>query len=343
MIKLIHNEADLQVDVTGAIGADWFGDGNTRDTVFAQIKDANASNITVNVHSLGGDITEGLAIYDLLKEQSARVTTKIVGATASAGTVIAMAGDSVEITENSKFLIHNAWTMTAGNAEDHKQTAVDLEKWDNNIVAVYRKKTGKPENEIRDLMAQEMWIDADEAQSWGFIDKVIKTTNKVENYAKYSEILNISDMNKEVLTILGVEKETEALTAVQTLINKVEASKATLDKLDEVVAENEILKEQLKVENDAKIKGIVDAAEKEGKIKAEQKEMYLNLLQNDYKNAKGILDSIEPAKTMRSMKAEKKSEPEKKDYHWYMKNDAMELLRIQKEEPEKFNEIVNTK
>lgn len=175
---------DTHVEIFGDIGESFFGEGNTFDTVKAQLEGVKGRKINVKISSLGGDALEGLAIYDLFKSLKQKVTAEIVGATASAGTIIALGADEVKITENSLFLIHNAWTVAMGNADDLRKTAEGLETVDNRLVNIYEKKTGKSESEIRDLMSQDKWIDANEAKEFGLVDSIIEPIKAAASVVK---------------------------------------------------------------------------------------------------------------------------------------------------------------
>lgn len=162
-----------EIDIFGDIGENWFGDGHTMQSVKDQIRDIKG-NIVVNLSSLGGSVNDGLAIHDILKSHNGDVKVKIIGATASSGTVVAMSGSSVEMSENALFLVHNAWTYTVGNADELRKQAENLDQFDNRLIAIYVAKTGKTEDEVRALMADEKWIDASEAKDWGFVDSVFE-------------------------------------------------------------------------------------------------------------------------------------------------------------------------
>lgn len=197
----IRNSAEnTEIDIIGAIGEDWFGEGNTLETVrnqFATIE----NDVTVNVSSLGGDLIHALAIHDMFKAHKHRVTTNIIGATASAGTIIALGGDNIKISENSLFLGHKASLMAWGNADDLRAAAEDLDKFDSRIIAIYKKKTGKTKAEIEDWLKEDKWITATEAKDFGLVDEVYKT-KKVLNKAEITELSNIKELpinfNKEM-------------------------------------------------------------------------------------------------------------------------------------------------
>jgi len=173
-----------EIDIFGEIGESWFSEGYTMERCRADLKGIKAKAITLNISSLGGDVNDALVIYDLLKSHNATITARIMGATASAGTVVAMGADSVEMSENSLFLVHNAWTIALGNADQLRGTASDLDKFDDRLVGIYTRKTGKDDTEIRTLMAEEKWIDASEAQEYGFVDAIYIPTKAAASAIK---------------------------------------------------------------------------------------------------------------------------------------------------------------
>ena len=108
-----------EIKIFGEIGEGWFGDGVTLDSVKTQLEGIKAKKINVLISSLGGDVNHALAIHDILKMSNAEITTEIVGATASSGTIVAMAGSdgNRKMSNNSLFLVHNAWMLAIGNSQ----------------------------------------------------------------------------------------------------------------------------------------------------------------------------------------------------------------------------------
>jgi len=329
----IYNEADsAKVEIIGAIGESWFEEGHTLETVKDQIKGLDVSNVVVEVSSLGGDLIQGLAIHDLFKNINAKVTAKIIGATASAGTIVALGADSVEITENSRFLIHNASTITAGNAEDHQAQADQLASFDAQIVDIYRKKTGKPKSAIKALMKDEKFLTSADAKEFGFIDKIIKP--KVVN--------QIHIKMEQVLKVFNVKTEAEVLAKIQESANEITNLKAELATEKEFSG---VLKEEITAFENAKIETLISNAIEAGKFKDEQKEAYTALATADFENAKSVIDAIKvdvKPGFINKLK-EDATEPVVKNYKWYMENDAKALIEMQENEPEKFEAIYNAK
>lgn len=128
------------------------------------------TDINVRINSPGGDVFDGLAIYNALKAHPARVNTYIDGLAASMASVIALAGETVTIAENAFVMIHNSMAFVFGNRNDLGQVAGVLEKIDAQVAAMYAAKTGKPVDEIRALMDAETWWTGAEAKAIGYAD-----------------------------------------------------------------------------------------------------------------------------------------------------------------------------
>ncbi len=250
----IQNSANgiTQIDILGDIGENWWtGEGHTLDSVRSQLSEISG-DIKVNIASLGGSLIDGLAIYDLLKAYNGKVTTNIIGATASAGTIVAMGGDEVLISENSLFLSHKASMGVWGNAEDLRAAADDLDMFDSRIVNIYKKKTKKKDEDIKNLMNEDKWITAEEALNFGFVDSIYKPS-KVLNSADLSKLSNI----KPLPTNFNNKMENNE-TIVNAVLAKLGLQKISNEvSLDTLKAENEQLKAEIanlkKVDNSAKV------------------------------------------------------------------------------------------
>ena len=232
MLKIYSKGENATIEVLGSIGESWFEEGTTLTSVKSQIEELKARNITVKISSLGGDAFEGLAIYDLLKASKKKVTAEIIGATASAGTIVALGADKIKISENALFLVHNAWTVAQGNADDLRKQAENLETVDNRMVAIYTSKTGQEETEVRSLMKEDKWIDANEAYEFGFVDEItepIKVAASVISAINSSkELPNIEENKININKNFTMTEENKSWFAEQ-----FDAVKASLTKKEE--------------------------------------------------------------------------------------------------------------
>lgn len=149
---------------------------------------AGASEIVVSINSPGGDVFDAFAIYNALRRHPLAVTTRVDGIAASAASLILMAGNTVLMPENAMIMIHNAWTIAAGTADELRNVAVMMDKARDGIVAAYTTKTGKSADEIIELMNATTWMTALDAQALGFCD-VIEEPIKLAASASMAAIL----------------------------------------------------------------------------------------------------------------------------------------------------------
>ena len=146
----------------------------------------NVSQINVYINSYGGEVAEGLAIYNALKRHKAKVTTYCDGFAASIASVIFMAGDERIMNEASLLMIHNAWTSASGNAAALRKQADDLEKISQASVEAYKATSSLSEEEIKELMDNESWILPSEAVEYGFATSI--ETNEVNNTSQNAKM-----------------------------------------------------------------------------------------------------------------------------------------------------------
>jgi len=155
------------------IGENWWSNSKSAKQ-FKEDLDSlgDIKNLNIYINSPGGDVFDGMAIYNILKRHKAYKTVHVDGLAASIASVIALAGDKVIIPSNAYFMVHRAWSITWGNKNDMFKMAEDLEKIDEGIINVYFAKTGLTRLEIEQLMDNETWMTGEEAKEYGFADEV---------------------------------------------------------------------------------------------------------------------------------------------------------------------------
>jgi ATP-dependent Clp endopeptidase proteolytic subunit ClpP/HK97 family phage major capsid protein len=178
--NLAGGEADIWI--YEEIGETWFGGLSAK-----RLKDdlealGDITLITLHINSPGGDVFDGNAIYNLLKQHKARVVVYIDGLAASIASVVAMAGDEIHIAENALMMVHDPWTYAIGNAEELRKMADMLDKIKGTIITTYVKRTGLEEEEIEELMAAETWMNAEEAVEYGFADDTVESLAAAAHY-----------------------------------------------------------------------------------------------------------------------------------------------------------------
>lgn len=132
----------------------------------------NAKSIHLTLNSPGGSVTDGMAIYNILKTVSEKLDVEIIGLAASMASVVALAGRSLTMDEGTYFMIHNPWTITWGDADRLRHDADVLDKMGDQIVGIYVAHSNKSEQEIRNLMAAETWLSDQEALDAGFASEI---------------------------------------------------------------------------------------------------------------------------------------------------------------------------
>lgn len=136
----------------------------------------DVAEINVYINSYGGEVAEGLAIYNALKRHYAKVKTYCDGFACSIASVIFMAGDERIMNDASLLMIHNAWNIVQGNAQELRKQADDLDKISQAALIAYKAHSTLTEDEIKNLMDNESWILPEEAKEYGFAT-AIETSN----------------------------------------------------------------------------------------------------------------------------------------------------------------------
>ena len=174
----------------GEIAPDtWWNDAVTPQQFREELNSCDG-DVLVKINSEGGDVFAATQIYNMLKEYDrGQVTIRIDSLAASAASIVAMAGDVIEISAVGMMMIHNPWTVAKGDSAEMQSAAKMLDNVKETIINAYQQKTGLPRNEISRLMDEETWLPAQRAVELGFADKVIEASGKnslrqrVLNYA----------------------------------------------------------------------------------------------------------------------------------------------------------------
>jgi len=161
------------VSIYDVIGEDWWtGGGFTAKRMAAALRAIGSKDVTVKINSPGGDMFEGIAIYNLLKDHPAKVTVEVMGWAASAASILAMAGDDIRMGLGTFMMVHNAWGGVIGNRHDMRDAADLFDGFDSAIADIYEARTGLKRAEIVKLMDAETFMGPTEAVKNGFADTV---------------------------------------------------------------------------------------------------------------------------------------------------------------------------
>jgi ATP-dependent protease ClpP protease subunit len=149
------------------------GYGIDAQSFIAELKEVETDILNVHINSVGGEVYQGFAIYQALKDHPATVNITVDALAASIASVIAMAGDKVIMARNSEMMIHDGHVMVVGNAAELTKTVALLDRVSNNIASVYAERSGVGTvDQWRDTMRAETWYSAEEAVEAGLADEV---------------------------------------------------------------------------------------------------------------------------------------------------------------------------
>ena len=195
---------DNVVSIFDSIGEDyWTGGGVTAKKVQSQLRAIGDRDIEVHINSYGGDLFEGFAIFNVLREHPKTITVKVMGMAASAASVIAMAGDTIEIGAASFLMIHNCWVMAMGNRHDMAETAAWLAPFDSAMVDVYAARSGSDAADIGKWMDAETFMSGSTAIERGFANALLAADQiMVDDNAKAQD-QHLNDLRAMELALVG--------------------------------------------------------------------------------------------------------------------------------------------
>jgi ATP-dependent Clp protease protease subunit len=200
--NFVKNEAtpdDIELRIEGEIVSDddtwfyeWLEIPHANPNAFReQLKEHSGKNITLWVDSWGGDVFAAAGIYNALKEHKGKVTTKIDGKAVSAGSVIAMAGETVKMSPAGILMVHNpAGYMGWGEAKEMRHNADVLDQVKETIINVYQIKTKRSRAKLSEMMNNETWMSAKSAKAEGFIDEILYSDSSAEVGIENSYMMN---------------------------------------------------------------------------------------------------------------------------------------------------------
>jgi ATP-dependent Clp protease, protease subunit len=175
----VENTSDT-ITMYGVIGEDWYGEGVTVKRIDAALRTIGDKPVTVYLNSPGGDMFEGIAIYNRLREHSQKVTTKVLGIAASAASVIFLAGSERQVASSGFLMIHNCWTLLAGNRHYLRDVADDMEEFDAAMADLYAETSGSSTEEMAELMDDESFIRGKRAVELGLATGLLTADEVVE-------------------------------------------------------------------------------------------------------------------------------------------------------------------
>lgn len=202
---------------------DWLGYDCVSPNQVENALDNADGVVEVDIASGGGSVFAASEIYSMLKSYSGKIVVNIQGLAASAASVIAMAGDEVNMSPTSQMMIHKASTVSVGNADDFAHDSKMLDVTDQSIVNAYEAKTGMSRDDILQLMSNETWMTAQDAVDKGFADNVsVGSQQPAQVINAVSAPVLSSDAINKIKNTLAKVRSAKPKNKVETPVNKEE-------------------------------------------------------------------------------------------------------------------------
>ncbi|MGI4876645.1 MAG: head maturation protease, ClpP-related [Janthinobacterium lividum] len=163
--------------VASSADVDWYGGGVAADAFARELRGLDVETIHLRINCPGGDVFAGVAMAQAIREQKATVIAHVDGYAASAASLLTVVADKAVIAPGGMVMIHKAWTIGMGNADDFTATASLLGKIDDDLAAAYTAKAG--DGDWLAAMAAETWYRADEAVAAGLCDSIAESAKKM--------------------------------------------------------------------------------------------------------------------------------------------------------------------
>jgi len=176
------------------IGESFWGDGVSAKSFQKELTAlGKVSSINLRINSPGGDVFDGLAIYNQLKQHPARVVVDVDGLAASIASIIAMAGDEIRMASNAMMMIHNPHGMAIGDAGEMQRMSALLTQIKGNLADTYAQRTGHQRDQLAAWMDDETWMTADTAVHQGFADSVTQEQRVSACFGMLRNYRNVPD------------------------------------------------------------------------------------------------------------------------------------------------------
>lgn len=353
-----------KVLIYGYIGQ-WDEDVNSRGFV-NELAEAEARYAAINVHinSYGGDVFEGIAIFNALRNSGANITIYIDGVAASMAGVVAMCGKPVKMSRYAMIMLHRVSGGAYGDQEDLEQAIGQVKTLEDTLISIVADRCGRKKEDVRSLYfdGKDHWLNAQQALDAGLVDEIIDgpaikvpegSMQARQLYGIYNSVLtNTSQKMKNLLVRLGLRAEAtedEAIRKVDELQRTPDAE--TQKKINDLEAEKTRLTNELaqfrQREKDARtneIKTVLDAAVADGRIQEPQRKTYEAILEKDFDNGKAVIDSLPKARRLRDELGGQAAD-DRKDWKWddYHHKAPEALAAMRTGDPERFKAMYRDK
>lgn len=195
------NTDAAEISIIDLIGKQGDGSGVTARKFADDFKKLGSKKeIAVRIHSRGGDVIDGLGIYETLRNSKAKVTTYIDGVAASMGSIIAMAGSEIVMSPNSLQMLHDPEGAAYGRSDDLRQHANLMDKMRDTLAGIYAERTQTDIKDVREMMSRTTWLSAQEAKAIRFADRITDSGRKAAACFGDSDLSTIPDRFRGLVT-----------------------------------------------------------------------------------------------------------------------------------------------
>lgn len=271
-------------------------------------------HIEIHINSVGGEVYPGIAIFNAIRRCKSDVTIYIDGIAASIAGVIALCGRRVEMSRYARIMLHNVSGGCYGNKEDLRNMIRELESLEDTIGEIIADRTHRDKEEVKAAYfdGKDHWITAAEAYSMGMADNIYDVEETVPEGSTSDDIYRIFTNRlkpfrqqpqnqiemkledfKKIPRFASCSDESAAVAALT-------ETASLADRAEDLEAENKQLKEQLEQEQAARVTAAVDEAVKDGRIGADQKDVYTNLLKKDWENGMAAMKALRPKRLLKN-------------------------------------------
>lgn len=200
----MNGNEPAEIVISGQIGKNWWDDSGISSKEFRdalnQIPRGNKINLLIN--SEGGSVQDGLEMYNAINERSQDVTAHISGYAVSIASVIPLAASRVISPVSSVWMIHEPWSMTQGDAEEHMKAAEMLDKHGDMLAEIYSEHTGKSKKAMRDAMQKETWFTGNEACEFGLADETEEDCDSTRASLRNLDLKNFKNVPATIQNLL---------------------------------------------------------------------------------------------------------------------------------------------
>jgi len=312
--------------------------------------------VNVRVNTVGGDVLEGIAIFNAIRNSGIEVTIYIDGLAASMGSVIVMAGNKILMSKYAKLMTHRVKGGAYGDADQLKNVAKNVEDVENDIIDIYAKRTGLSKKDIKNKYIKsgiDNWINASDAKNQGLIDDVydgepidlpkdLSNQSDVKRFINQS-IVNIKNKNKMklILSKFGLPDNTSEEQLLSHINNELSKKDNKISDLENKLKDFET---QEKTRRENEIKALIDNAIQQKKITESQRETFTNLANQDYENTKAAIEAMQGVAGINSqLDGNRSDNEERKDWKFddYHQKAPEALAKMKTEDPEKYKKLYN--